>query len=709
MSEEKPPIVVALAGNPNCGKTSIFNHLTGARQHVGNFSGVTVTKKEGTVRHKGRAIRFVDLPGIYSLSSQTLEEVVARDYLLSHEPDLILNVLDAGNLERNLFLTCQLIETDVPRIHCLNMVDEAQEKGIAIDRTVFDNLLGGPSVETNGRTGDGLDAVMDAILAWEKNPKAGHRYIPLAYDPHVEEALGRLSHLFHDLHNECPHCARFLAVKLLEGDEEIIRREANHLELMDAAMSERARLAESHGEDAEILLAAGRYGFIHGLLAETVRRKRPEKALNLTRRIDNLLIHKGFGLPLFFAFMWLMFQATFTLGDIPIGWIETGVEKVSEAARIFLPAGELQELITDGIIGGVGGVIVFLPNIMILFLFISFFEDTGYMARVAFLMDRFMHAIGLHGKAFIPLLMGFGCNVPAIMATRTMENPRDRLLAILINPFMSCSARLPVYVLFVGAFFTDSAATALFAIYMTGILAAMGTAFLLKKTAFRGVSEPFVMELPPYRLPTLRSVLTHMWEKAVSFLKKVSGVILVGSVIIWFLQAYPREVPLSIDYDQRIAVAEQLADAAEREIVVARWETARAAEIQEKRFLGRLGQTVQPIFDPLGVDWKGSVALLTGFIAKEVVVSTLGVLYSVDGEVDEESSGLRGALKRAMTPAAAAAFMIFTLLYIPCLSTIAVIRRETGSRGWTAFSVGLSLTLAWTLALAVHWVGSALA
>ncbi len=699
MSRSKA-ITIALAGNPNCGKTTIFNHLTGARQRVGNFTGVTVTRKEGTVSHKGWTINLIDLPGTYSLSSKTVEERVAREYILDEAPDLVVDIVDAGNLERNLFLTTQLIEMDLPLVITLNMMDEVRSQGMEIDTKTFSQLLGTLVVETVGRTGEGREELLDAIVQIAEEGFHSQQ-IRVPYDSHVEEAIERTREHIAQLHpgQVEEQRSRWLAIKLLEGDSDVLAQEHDHRELIAVAKSEQSSLEESHGEDSPTLLADGRYGFIHGLVQETLQQSRPVRTQNMTRRIDQLLLNRILGLPLFLFFMWLMFQTTFTVGQYPMEWIDAGVSWLSDAVTTALPEGMVRDLLVDGIIGGVGGIIIFLPNIVLLFLFISFFENTGYMARAAFLMDHFMHGIGLHGKAFIPLLMGFGCNVPAIMAARTIESPRDRLLTILINPFMSCSARLPVYVLLAGIFFTDYAGTVVFGLYLTGVLVAMGAAWMMKKTMFRGLSDPFVMELPPYRLPAARSVIIHMWEKAVEFLKKVSGIILVGSIIIWFLQAFPQDVDLTVDYAAEQNRIEQQMDTGEaQEQALAALANAQAAEEQEKRYLGQIGRTIQPIFEPLGFDWKGSIALLTGFVAKEIVVSTFGVLYNTGGEVDEESVTLREAMAGSMAPEVALAFMVFTLLYMPCLATIAVIRRETQSAGWTIFSIAMGLGIAWIMA-----------
>lgn len=700
-------IKVALAGNPNCGKTTLFNHLTGARQRVGNFSGVTVTRKEGTVSWKGWSIQLIDLPGTYSLASKTVEERVAREYILEERPDLVVDIVDAGNLERNLFLTTQLIEMDLPRVVALNMIDEVRARGEEIDVETFSKLLSAPVVETVGRTGEGKEALLDAVVELAEQ-RFSSRQIRIPYDQHLEQAIKRIQNHIARLHlgQIEEERSRWMAIKLLEGDSDILDREGDHILLIQAAREEQLELESSHHEDSRTMLADGRYGFIHGLVQETLQKTGPAQLRSLTRKIDQVLLNRVLGLPLFFFFMWLMFQTTFTLGAYPMDWIDAGVGWLSEGITTAAPEGLVRDLLVDGIIGGVGGIIIFLPNIVLLFLFISFFENTGYMARAAFLMDRFMHGIGLHGKAFIPLLMGFGCNVPAIMATRTIENPKDRLLTILINPFMSCSARLPVYVLLAGIFFSEHAGSVVFGLYLAGILVAMAAAWLMKLTMFQGLSDPFVMELPPYRLPAPRSVVIHMWEKAVEFLKKVSGIILVGSIIIWFLQAFPQQVDLSVDYvAEQSRIEQTIPEGEARDTALSELTHAQAAEEQEKRYLGQIGQAIQPIFEPLGFDWKGSIALLTGFVAKEIVVSTFGVLYNTGGEVDEESVSLREAMSGSMAPEVALAFMVFTLLYMPCLATIAVIRRETQSVGWTMFSIGMGLTIAWLLAWIVVRVG----
>ncbi|WP_130470055.1 ferrous iron transport protein B [Candidatus Magnetaquicoccus inordinatus] len=703
-------VTIALAGNPNCGKSALFNRLTGARQRVANFSGVTVARKEGETLHKGWLLRFIDLPGTYSLSTLTMEEKLAQEYLLGNEYDLILNIMDAGNLERNLFLTTQLIESGRPRVYVLNMADEARRKGITINLPLLSTLLDGPALMTVARTGEGVDALLD-LLVEEAENKLQRRGVSVRYDSHLEEAIGRLTqHIQTHLGKQYQQQARWRAIQLLEGNQGLPGAPPPNEHLAIQGEAERYHLAAMHGDPAEVLLANGRYGFIRGLLKETVQQQFfAVGTLTLGERLDGILLHRLLGLPLFFLSMWVMFQTTFTLGKVPAEVINNLFSWLTEQAAELLAPSLLREVLTGGILPGVGGVAVFLPTIILLFLFIALFEDSGYMARVAFLTDRAMHIIGLHGKAFIPLLMGFGCNVPAIMATRAMEHPRDRLVTILINPFMSCSARLPVFVLFAAAFFPEHEGSVLFSIYMIGIVTALLSALLLKKTLFKGISEPFVLELPPYRLPTLRSVVRHMWEKAVEFLKKMGGVILAGSIIIWFLQAYPREVTLPWNPEERLAAIEmQLPEGKERQEAIKALQAEQSAAEQEGRYLGQLGRWIQPIFAPLGFDWRASIALLTGFVAKEVVISTLGVLYHSGNKEQLQEELLQEKLTHAMPRHVAYGFMLFTLLYIPCLATIAVIRRETMSWRWPLLSASFGLSLAWLSAWTVHTVGGLL-
>ncbi|CCQ73012.1 Ferrous iron transport protein B [Magnetospira sp. QH-2] len=701
-------MTVALVGNPNCGKTSLSNKLTGSHDSVGNYPRVTVAKKMRAVEHKGWTLEFVDLPGVYSLTSQSPEERIARDYIQDTRPDIVLNVLDAGNLQRSLFLTTQLIEMGAPRVYCLNMADEMRSKGRTINIGDFGSMLGGPVVETVAKNGEGVEALLDAVVTVAEGLPSEHP-LRVPYDSHLEEAIERAEKQVADLHPGMlkETQSRWLAIKLLEGDDEVLRREAEHDELVGLVTSDREELVRTHGESVEAMFATARYGFIHGLLMEVGGEVDDmAKRMDMTRFIDSLTLHPVLGLPIFLGFLWLMFETTFTVGAIPMDWIDAGVGWISEVVSGILPAGMVHDLVVDGIIAGMGGTIIFLPNIVILFFFMAIFSETGYLSRSAFLLDRIMHSFGMHGKAFIPLVMGFGCNVPAIMATRTIESDRSRMIAILVNPYITCSARLPVFVLFAGAFFAESAGTVVFGMYMLSIVMAVLAAVLLDKFVFKGESEPFVMELPPYRMPTAAAVMHHMGEKALGFLKKVAGVILVGSIIIWFLQAFPQNIQYSQDYDSQISVLETQPESEARDTQLAVLQSKKSGEELQKSYLGRIAGGFAPIVEPIGFTWMDTVAILTGFVAKEVVVASYAVMYAQGEEADEESTGLRQALAGSMTPLVAFAFMVFILLYAPCLATIAVIKREAGGWKWAGFSVAFSLVLAYTMAFGIVTIGA---
>ena len=706
---DKKRISIALLGNPNTGSTSLFNKLTGLHGSVGNYPRVTVGIRQHTFEHNGWEIQLIDLPGIYSLSCRTDEERESRNFLYHESPDLILNVLDMSNLERNLLLTSQLIEMSIPRISVLNMADEAGEKGVQLDKETFAYLLGTPVVETNARDGKGVDTLLKAIMEFAE-ASSQPDIIKLNYDSHLEDAIERTQAHIAELHDDSMRVehSRWLAIKLLEDDETVIKEEGDHADLIAAVKLEREELQKGHSEDAAMLLNNGRYGFVHGLLEETLQVD-IDTAINridATRVIDAFLLHKWIGMPMFLFIMWVMFESTFTLGAYPTDWIDAGVIFISDVLENALPASMFKDLLINGVIAGVGGTIIFLPNIVILFFFIAVFNDTGYMVRGAVLVDRIMHRFGLHGKAFIPMLTGFGCNVPAIMATRTIEHRRDRLVAILVNPFISCSARLPVFILFTGAFFGENAGTALFGIYMVSIAVALGAALFLSKTIVKGANtSPFLMELPPYRIPTWASVSTHMRSNATEFLRKVGGIIIVGSIVIWFLQTFPLEVELSKDYQQEISTLES--EANNNKDFIRQLKLERNQELQQKRYLGQIGSFIQPVFSPMGFDTNTSIALLTGVVAKEIVVATFGVLYAQGDDVDETNMGLRESIASSMNVVTAISFMIFTLLYIPCMSTIAIMYRETGSWRWTGFSIGFSIALAYVLAASVSIIGGA--
>ncbi len=708
---DQTTITVGLVGNPNCGKTTILNKLAGSKDSVGNYPRVTVAIKKHLIRHRDRFINLVDLPGVYALTTQSPEESVSRDYIHSEEADVIVNILDAGNLERSMFLTTQLIEMGRPMVFVLNMIDEAERKQVQIDEKALSKMLCGPVIKVNGITGMGLDEVKDAIVRMADDPCTADP-ATIRYDSHLQEAIVHVKEQVQELHVEelSDRQCRWLAIKLLEGDDAILKKEGDHAHLAEMVRRKRYDLARDHSEECEMLFADARFGFIHGLLARVVRK--PEDAdlrHDITRKLDALLLHRTLGIPIFIGFLWLMFQTTFSVGEYPMNWIDAGVAAVSDWVDALLPVGMVHDLVVDGIIAGVGGTIIFLPNIVILFFFMAVFSETGYLTRAAFLMDRLMSGFGLHGKALIPLVMGFGCNVPAVMATRTIESDRSRLITILINPFMLCAARMPVFILFAGAFFAESAGTVVFIMYMLSIIIAMGAAVLLDKLFRDREGESFVMELPPYRLPTLRAVLVHMWDKAMNFLQKIAGVILVGSIVLWFMQEYPHNVQWSVDYEGQIQSLQAQPPSEAVTGRIAQLKRERDQEALSKSYLGQVAHTVAPVFEPLEFTWKDTVAILTGLVAKEVVVASYAVLYAQDEESTEESATLRTVLGGTMSPLVAFGFMVFALLYAPCLATIATIRREAGGWRWAGFSVAFSLTLAWTLTFVIVQVGGMIA
>lgn len=723
---KKETITIALTGNPNSGKTTIFNNLTGTRQHVGNWPGVTVEKKVGTVIHNGHQLRVVDLPGTYSLTAYSIEEIVARRFLVDSKPDVVVDIVDASNLERNLYLATQLIELGVKLILALNMADVAQARGHQIDADSLGTLLGVPVVFTIGTKNQGTKDLLDKVLEVVEDRDTVSRHIHISYGHELEKEIKKIQDvIWQDPAIGERFSTRWLAVKLLENDSAVQERIRSFggigEQILTQAETSRERLREFYKDDAEMVLTDQRYGFIGGALKEVLKVSGKIK-FDLSRQVDLILTNRILGFPIFIFFIWAMFQLTFTLGAYPMDWIDAGVSWIGAVVTVLLPAGLLQDLLVNGIIAGVGSVIIFLPNILILFFCIALFEDTGYLARAAFIMDRVMHIIGLHGKSFIPLLMGFGCNAPAIMATRTLESERDRLLSILINPLISCSARLPVYILLAGTFFGASAGNVIFSIYALGIALAIVMGKLFSVTLFRGEIAPFVMELPPYRAPTLKSLLIHMWDRSQIFLRKMSGVILVGSILVWVLGSFPRSADLhqgqamekgttsgSQERVLNLAKSQQplLPSRPERDLKNSE-QNSEVVRLEDS-FLGKLGHLIQPIFAPLGFDWRTSVAVLTGFVAKEIVVSTLGVLYAAGADVNEESEALRRSLRASgMTPLGAYALMAFVLIYIPCLATVAVIRRETNSWKWTGFSIGYSLVLAWVVSFMIYQGGKAI-
>ncbi|EOS13819.1 ferrous iron transport protein B [Phocaeicola sartorii] len=710
-------INVALVGNPNCGKTSLFNIASGAHEHVGNYSGVTVDAKEGFFDFQGYHFRIVDLPGTYSLSAYTPEELYVRKHIIEETPDVIINVADSSNLERNLYLTTQLIDMNVRMVIALNMYDELEASGNKLDYTKLSQLTGVPMVPTVCRRGEGIDKLFHVIIGiyeggdflsqkgeirseileelrdWHKTyvpdhefgshkeeeearPRGYMRHIHINHGPELERSIEEVKKAISQ--NESirhKYSTRFLSIKLLENDKEIenfISTLPNGKEIIAIRNKEALRIRKVMNEDSEQAITDAKYGFITGALKETFTDNHLEKE-QTTRVIDSIVTHRIWGYPIFFLFLYIMFEGTFVLGDYPMQGIEWLVDQLGNLIRNNMAEGPLKDLLIDGIIGGVGGVIVFLPNILLLYFFISILEDSGYMARAAFIMDKIMHRMGLHGKSFIPLIMGFGCNVPAIMATRTIEDRKSRLITMLVNPLMSCSARLPIYLVMIGAFFPNYASFMLLCIYTAGILLAVVMARIFSKFLVKGEDSPFVMELPPYRMPTSKSIMRHTWEKGAQYLKKMGGIIMIASIIIWFLGYYPQH------------------DAYES-----------AAEQQENSYIGQIGKAIEPVIKPLGFDWKLGIGLISGVGAKELVVSTLGVLYTNEGDMENVNLSDRIPI----TPLVALAYMLFVLIYFPCIATFAAIKQESGSWKWAIFTAGYTTGVAWLVAFAVFQIGN---
>jgi len=685
--EKGREIEVALVGNPNSGKTSIFNIASHSREHVGNYAGVTVDSKKAIFKQHDYKFALTDLPGTYSLTAFSPEELYVRKYLMKENPDVVLNVVDASNLERNLYLTTQLIDMDMKVVIALNMYDDMSKKGDHFDFEHLGKMLGIPFVPTIGKDGDGIKDLFDTVIAQCEDKEPITRHIHIQYGKEIERSIVRLQDIILTTKFSHSLSSRFFAIKLIEKDEDartFIEGFDHEGDILQLADKEIIRIENLLNDDTETLITDARFGFISGALRETYKQvKKPLNKPNPTQKLDSILTNKWLGFPLFLFFLWLMFQATFSLGQYPVALIEAGVSWLTDSLNTLIPNGIFQDLLVDGIIGGVGGVIVFMPNILILFLFISLMEDTGYMARVAFIMDKLMHLIGLHGKSFIPMIMGFGCSVPAIMATRTLENRRDRLLTMLIIPLMSCSAKLPVYILIAGAIFPAHAGNVIFGLYLFGILLSVLVAIVLKNTVFRKQVSPFVMELPPYRVPTSRAILKHMWFKGQLYLRKMGGIILVASILIWALGYFPRTDGTK---------SEQL----------------------ENSFIGIIGQTVEPVIKPLGFDWKMGIALITGTVAKEIVVSTLGVLYQDNEESDLLAKKIQTVKhkegprinQKIYSPPAALAFLLFVLIYIPCIASLAAIKKESGSWKWAILMATYTTSLAWIISFAVFQIGS---
>ncbi len=675
-------VVVALAGNPNSGKTTVFNAITGARQHVGNYPGVTVEKKEGQRRVDDTIVHVVDLPGTYSLTAYSLEEVVARNFVINECPDVVVDVVDASNLERNLYLTTQFIELGVPVVIALNMMDAAEARGRDIDVELLSELLGVPIVPTVASRGGGIEDLIAVMVETARAHRVPGREV--RYGRELEEHIAEITQSLEHEEALAGLPARWLAIKLLEDDDEVRDLVAERLDdggdLLRRVERTRAHLEAVIGDDAEMALADRRYGFINGACAEATTTSRAQR-IDWSEAIDNVVTHRVLGIPIFLALMWGMFEMVFRLGAPPMRWLESAFGWLAAHLAFWLPDGPLQSLLVDGVIGGVGGVLIFVPQILLLFLAISLLEDSGYMSRAAFVVDRAMHYVGLHGKSFIPMLIGFGCTVPAIMATRTLESRRDRLTTMLVAPLMSCGARLPVYVLLAGAFFPPYlAGKVIFGIYLLGVLLAALMARVFRSTLLKGPMAPFVMELPPYRMPTLPGTLLHMWERGWCYVRKAGTVILAASVVMWALLSWP-EPPAHAPADGLPAIAHTAA--------------------------GHIGRGLEPVLRPLGFNWKVGISLVAGLAAKEVVVATLATTYSLEESAEGSTAALTEALRADPTfsPLVAIALMAFILIYPPCIAAMAVLWRESGSSKCLAIAVAYTTSLAWLVSFIIYQGG----
>lgn len=684
-------INVALVGNPNCGKTSLFNFASGAHERVGNYSGVTVDAKEGTCEYFGYTFNIVDLPGTYSLSAYSPEELYVRKQIVEHTPDIIINVIDASNLERNLYLTTQLIDIHLRMVCALNMFDETEKRGDHIDSDKLGDLLGIPMVPTVFKTGRGVEQLFKTIIdVYESNEGElqNFRHIHIYHGHEIEDGISHIQkYLKTDAKVIDRFSTRYLSIKLLEGDkdvEEFISTLPDAKKILKERDIAAARVKEETHEDAETAIMDAKYGFIHGALQEAQHTTGKDKdTYQVTHLIDAILTNRWVGFPIFVLLLWLMFEVTFTLGQYPMNWIEWLVGFIGEGVSANMADGVLKDMIVNGIIDGVGSVIIFLPQILILYTFISLMEDSGYMARAAFIMDKLMHKMGLHGKSFIPLIMGFGCNVPAVMACRTIESRRSRMVTMLILPLISCSARLPIYIMIVGTFFAvQYQSLILISLYVTGVLLSIIMSRIFCRFVVKGEDTPFVMELPPYRFPTGKAIARHTWEKGKLYLKKMGGIILVASVIVWALGYFP--------HNDQLEPQQQ----------------------KEQSYIGQMGKAIEPIFAPQGFNWKLDVALVSGAGAKEIVASTLGVLYSGDDSfadddsLSEENASKYSHLRKLMeedgiTPRTALCFLLFTLIYFPCLATVAAIKNETGKWSWALFTAGYTTILAWIVSAVV--------
>lgn len=720
-SERTKTIDIALVGNPNCGKTTLFNYISGSKEKVGNYTGVTVDIKKATFKTKGYTFNFYDLPGTYSLTAYSKEEIFVRQFIYEQTPDLVINVLDATSLERNLFLTTQLIDMDLRIICALNMFDELERKKLYFNKDKLAKLLGIPFIPTISSKGIGLGKLIDkAIEVFEGKDKIS-RHIHINYGKDLEQSIKSVRQIIkEDKPITDKVSSRFLAIKMLEKDEQVnslLADYSNFHEIKGITKKEINKIELLEKEDSETIITNAKYSFITGALKETFKAPNQTKKTR-SEKIDNVLTHKYLGFPLFTAILFLMFYTTFTLGAYPMSWIGMIINTLGDFIAGIMPNGMLKDLLVNGIIGGAISVLVFLPNILILFFFISILEGSGYMARAAFIMDKIMHRFGLHGRSFIPMIMGFGCNVPAILATRSMRNRGDRILTMLIIPFMSCSARLPVYILIISAFFDKYQPLYLIGLYAVGIVFAFITAQILNKTIFKNKETPFVMELPTYRLPTFRNVVYHMWDKTQHYLKKIGSIILIGVVIVWALEYFPRETINTKDFQSQIEITQlnSSLNIEQKEDQIEHLTHQQESDRLMNSYIGRIGKVIEPVMRPLGFDWKMSIALIAGLPAKEIVISTLGVLYQASE--DETNINLQNKLQneihrsgnkigqKVFTSPTALAFLIFILIYFPCVGVVAAIKNESGSWKWAAFSVLYTTGLAWIAAFITYTIGN---
>lgn len=715
-------INVALVGNPNSGKTTLYNFASGKHERVGNYGGVTVDAREARFNQNGYTFNIVDLPGTYSITEYTPEELYVRTHILEKHPDVVVNVIDASNLERNLYLTTQLIDMNIKVVIALNMIDEFEKSGAKFDYNSLSKMLGIPIIPTSAKTGRGIKELFDKIIDVYEDRDPIVRHIHINYGANIEKAIAKIQpHIKINTDLRAKYSSRYLSIKLIEKDKtsyKLVEQCQNAEKIKKEAHSAIKELESEFGERSSSIITDSKYGFIAGALKETFE-PGEEESRKTTAQIDMFVTHKLLGFPIFLFFMWVMFQATFSLGSYPMDLIDKLVAALSIFLQKNMSEGPLRDLMVDGIIGGVGGVIIFLPNILILFFFISFMEDTGYMARASFIMDKLMHKIGLHGKSFIPIIMGFGCNVPSILATRTLENRKDRILTMLIIPFMSCSARLPVYVLLISAFFPNHQGLVLVSIYLIGVAIAASVSIVLNKLLFKKEDVPFVMELPPYRIPTLKNTINHMWHKGEQYLRKMGTVILLASIIIWALGYFPRDVKYSKNYESLIKNVENeiSTENSLKNEKIAKLNAQKEYERQEQSYIGKMGHFIQPVLSPLGFDWKIGVSIITGLAAKEIVVGSMGVLYQAEPDAVEESGSLQHKLKeqvytygpkigeKVFNPLVAYTLMLFILIYFPCVAVIAAIKKEAGIK-WAVFTMVYTTFIAYVISFLTYQIGS---